>query len=139
MEVKVIILFFILFLIGLFIIGLFKFKSNKKTAMILIYIPTLIFIVSIGLFLMLSHQTTVDSIQLEVEGENGKYTLKGKWLEKYDYYSYGTDILVFYAPDNQKIPVVVKEDMKNQIQKGILSHAKDMLKGSKNYIIGLEP
>lgn len=69
-------------------------------------LPVLIVLFFIGGFLYLSHNTNPKSLNFSIEQEASPdyhYNLSGKWNERIDYYSFGTDFVAICTKDNKKV------------------------------------
>lgn len=139
MSLITMIIIFILIIFALFIRGIFSFKKNRTKALIMTSPLVLFVLLAVGAYTWFSHATTPDSLELQVYGENSRYTLKGEWQERQDPYAYGIDLLVFFVPDNQKIVLDNQVIDEKQIPKGFLTEAIVVLKKRNNYPEGLKP
>lgn len=104
MSLIMIALFIVIFLIVLPIIaGIKRVKSQRRLALIMFAIP----IISIGLtynfIANLFYITSPDALELQVTQIEQKIFIEGKWIEKYERYSYGKDYISISLPEGMDI------------------------------------
>lgn len=108
-SLSILVLAFVMLLLIMFIIGIVLwFKKHRVAGSVVSGIPIIIVGGSIGALYWLFHSSMPQSLELSVvpsQTTAGSYTLHGEWDDRPDHYSFGTDFVVFYTPNNQ--PVVV--------------------------------
>jgi hypothetical protein len=139
MVIPLILMVFLAFLTLLFGGGILYFKKRRRIGILLMAAPFVIVAGAVGMFYWMFNQSTPDSLDLKVTYHDCNYVLEGKWKERPDTYSYGTDLLVFYVKDNHEIQVGDYQGSYAEIHEGILQAAMGVLQESPNYPEGLEP
>lgn len=109
----IVIVFFSMFFNGVILVA----RKRWKLAMVFMTPPILIGLLIIGAILYVSHTTNPNSIVVSIEQDSTqdhRYYLSGKWKERIDYYSYGTDFIAVCTKENKKVEMIdyVKGDWK---------------------------
>ncbi|HLO12954.1 MAG TPA: hypothetical protein VK190_12170, partial [Pseudoneobacillus sp.] len=98
----VLVLFLSMFVFGVILLV----RKRRKLGTAMLSLPVLIVLFFIGGFLYLSHNTNPKSLNFSIEQEASPdyhYNLSGKWNERIDYYSFGTDFVAICTKDNKKV------------------------------------
>lgn len=116
MGITSIILLVLVCLFGMFIYGLILLVRKRwKLGVILIAPPILVGIIIIIGVIFFTHTTNPDSLNLSIKTKpNDTYHLSGKWKERIDYYSFGTDFVAICTKNNKKVHMIdyIKGDWK---------------------------
>ncbi|WP_442596465.1 hypothetical protein [Neobacillus sp. D3-1R] len=102
MGITFFLLIVVIFLVIMLIVGgIMLVKKRWKRGLALISLPVLAGgLVAITYFYFFQ-PTDADSLKLSVKNKpNDTYELSGKWQERMDYYSYGTDFVAICSKDN---------------------------------------
>lgn len=136
MSLSIVILFMLLFTIAMpILLGIKIFNNKRKLAILVLLIPIFTLSLAFNFIYNLQHKTTPDDLQLQLTQYGPQVTLTGKWLRKYERYSYGKDFIAISLPENTEIinynleSFVIKRDEDSYLLNEIIS----VLEANPNY------